>query len=85
MLRAERIRAMQRLPELERELASLAPIAAERKREQKARWRERQVCTRIVCIAACIARASRLRCTRSHAHRLRARASGRPRSIRASW
>mmetsp|Transcript_31026 Transcript_31026/g.81154 ORF Transcript_31026/g.81154 Transcript_31026/m.81154 type:complete len:456 (-) Transcript_31026:153-1520(-) len=40
--RTERIKAMQRLPELERELASLAPIAAERKKEQRERQRERQ-------------------------------------------
>jgi protein TilB len=40
--RADRIRAMQRLPELERELASLSPIAKERKAQQKAKWKERQ-------------------------------------------
>lgn len=39
--RTERIKAMQRLPELERELKLLAPIAAERKAEQRARQRER--------------------------------------------
>jgi len=42
VLRAERIKAMQRLPELERELASLAPIAAERRAEQRERQRVRQ-------------------------------------------
>jgi len=42
VLRAERIKAMQRLPALERELALLAPMAAERKTEQRARWVEKQ-------------------------------------------
>ena len=40
--RTERIKAMQRLPELEKELRHLAPIAAERKKQQRARWEERQ-------------------------------------------
>lgn len=40
--RAERIKAMQRLPELERELRLLAPMAAERKAAQRMRQRVRQ-------------------------------------------
>ena len=40
--RAERIKAMQRLPELERELASLAPLAKQRKQELRERRKEKQ-------------------------------------------
>ena len=40
--RTERIKALQRLPELERELALLVPIAAERKAAQRARFAERE-------------------------------------------
>ena len=40
--RTERIKAMQKLPELEQQLAFLAPIAVERKRQQRLRWEERQ-------------------------------------------
>ena len=40
--RTERIKALQRLPDLERELALLAPLAQQRKRDQKLRWAERQ-------------------------------------------
>ena len=42
VLRAERIRAMQRLPQLEAELVELAKLARQRKAEQKERWAERQ-------------------------------------------
>ena len=42
VLRAERIRAMQRLPELEAELVELAKVARQRKAAQKERWAERQ-------------------------------------------
>jgi len=42
ILRAERIKAMQRLPQLEKELARLAPIAVARKAAQRARWEEKQ-------------------------------------------
>ena len=40
--RAERIKAMQRLPQLEKELALLVPLAVERKADQRARWIEKQ-------------------------------------------
>jgi len=43
VLRAERIKAMQRLSELERELASLAPMCAQARAEQRERQRLRQL------------------------------------------
>jgi len=39
--RTERIKAMQRLPELAKQLKQLAPIATEKRRQQRLRWEER--------------------------------------------